>query len=483
MTVPASATTNASVAASRNDVDDAAPASTAAPNETPSLRLTFGWGLGSMPMSALSLASNVLLMRFMTDSLGVAAGVAATIFIIAKVWDGITDPIVGTLSDRWDTRWGHRLPWMVVGGILTPLALVALYAVPVSGPVAVPVYVTVALLAFATAYTMFMIPYIAMPAELTGSYHGRTQLMSARVVCSSLGSIVGLGLGPWLLARGGSTHGAHLQMAIVVASISLVGVCACLWLLRDAPRVTHAARAHVPLAEQIRAAMSNRSFAWLMLAKGLYFVALALVLTAFPYFTKHGLQATDGRLGLLLTGQTLTVIVSQPLWLWAGRRFDKRTAFLAAAALYALMHASWWFAGPGEPFAVTAARILLVGIAGGGVFLMTQAMLPDAIEADTLRTGIRRAGMFTGVYVLIEKVAGAIGVAFIGAFLSMLGYIESTDATRVVQPASAITGTYLCVSLLPALLVGLSMLAILRYDVDARALERLRQDAKARAAA
>jgi GPH family glycoside/pentoside/hexuronide:cation symporter len=445
----------------------------------PSLRLRIGWGLGSLPGSALSVTANVLLLRFMTDTLGIGAAVASTIFATAKFWDAFNDPLVGAFSDRVSTPWGRRLPWILAGGLLSALVVVAAFAVPVRSGPALVVYMAVMMLAFATTYSLLMIPYLAMPAEITDSYHGRTQLMSFRVLFSSAGSSLGLSVGPMLLAAWGATRAGHAKMAMVIAGVAALTTILCVWLIRDAPRTARPAGPQPKLTEQLRSALSNRPFVWLLVAKCLYFVTLAFTLTTFAYFTKHVLKTSDAWLGTFLLAQSLSVVASQPLWLRVTRAIGKQRGFMLAGACYGLAYFSWWFAGPEEPVAAIFARAVAIGIAGGGTFLLTQAMLPDAIEYDYYRTGLRREGVFTGVFVFVEQAAGAIGVAIIGFVLASMGYVEATEGRIVAQPQSAILGIYLCMSILPLVFQVIAILAISRYDLTAEKLLEMRAKAAA----
>lgn len=445
----------------------------------PSLRLRIGWGLGSLPGSALSVTANVLLLRFMTDTLGIGAAVASTIFAAAKFWDAVNDPMVGAFSDRVATPWGRRLPWILAGGLLSALVVVAAFAVPVESGSALVVYMAVMMLAFATTYSLLMIPYLAMPAEITDSYHGRTQLMSFRVLFSSAGSSLGLSVGPMLLAAWGATRAGHARMAMVIAGIAAVTTILCVWLIRDAPRTARAAGPQPKLLDQLRSALSNRPFAWLLVAKCLYFVTLAFTLTTFAYFTKHVLKTSDAWLGTFLLAQSLSVVASQPLWLRVTRAIGKQRGFMLAGACYGLAYFSWWFAGPDEPLGAIFARAIAIGIAGGGTFLLTQAMLPDAIEYDYYRTGLRREGVFTGVFVFVEQAAGAVGVAIIGFVLATMGYVAATEGRVVAQPESAILGIYLCMSILPLVFQVFAILAISRYDLTAAKLLEMRARAAA----
>jgi GPH family glycoside/pentoside/hexuronide:cation symporter len=445
----------------------------------PSLRLRIGWGLGSLPGSALSVTANVLLMRFMTDTLGISAALGSSVFAFAKLWDAVNDPLVGAFSDRVSTPWGRRLPWILLGGLLSALVVVAAFAVPIQAGAGLIVYMGVAMLLFATTYSLLMIPYLAMPAEITSSYHGRTQLMSFRVLFSSAGSSLGLTVGPMLLHQWGATRDGHARMALVIASIAALCTILCVWLIRDAPRTARPAEPPPALVAQLRSALSNRPFVWLLVAKTLYFVTLAFTLTTFAYFTKHVLKASDAWLGSFLLVQSLSVVVSQPLWLRVARTLGKQRGFMLAGACYGLAYFSWWFAGPDEPVALIFARAVAIGIAGGGTFLLTQSMLPDAIEYDYHRTGLRREGVFTGVFVFVEQAAGAVGVAIIGLVLASMGYVPATEGRVVEQPPDAILGIYVCMAILPLVFQAIAILAISRYDLTAGKLLEMRARAAA----
>jgi glycoside/pentoside/hexuronide:cation symporter, GPH family len=453
---------------------NAAPAKAELP-----LRLRVGWGLGSLPGSALSVTANVLLMRFMTDTLGISAALGSSVFAFAKLWDAINDPLVGAFSDRVATPWGRRLPWILAGGLLSAVVVVASFSVPIQSGPGLVIYMGVAMLLFATTYSLLMIPYLAMPAEMTQSYHGRTQLMSLRVLFSSIGSSIGLTGGPWLLHQWGATRAGHASMALVIAGVAAAMTVLCVWLIRDAPRTERPAEPPPGLLVQLRSALSNRPFVWLLVAKCLYFVTLAFTLTTFAYFTKHVLKTSDAWLGTFLLAQSLSVVLSQPLWLRVARAFGKQRGFMLAGACYGLAYFSWWFAGPSEPTSLIFARAIAIGVAGGGTFLLTQAMLPDAIEYDHHRTGLRREGVFTGVFVFVEQAAGAVGVAIIGFVLSATGYVATTEGRVIEQPPSAILGIYFCMAILPLVFQVIAIFAISRYDLTAEKLAELRVRAAA----
>ena len=281
-------------------------------------------------------------------------------------------------------------------------------------------------------------------------------------------------LGPMLLAAWGATRAGHTRMALVIATIAAATTLLCVWLLRDAPRTERPVEAPPALLAQLRSTLENRPFVWLLVAKFLYFVVLSFTLTTFPYFTKHVLRASDAWLGTFLIVQSLSVVFAQPLWLRVARAIGKQRGFMLAGACYGLVYLSWWFVGPDEPVSWILARAFLIGLAGGGTFLLTQSMLPDAIEYDHHRTGLRREGVFTGVFVFVEQAAGAIGAAIIGTLLAAMGYVEAIEGRTVAQPQSAILAIYICMALLPLLFQLIAILAITRYDLTPGKLAALR---------
>jgi GPH family glycoside/pentoside/hexuronide:cation symporter len=140
---------------------------------------------------------------------------------------------------------------------------------------------------------------------------------------------------------------------------------------------------------------------------------------------------------------SVVMILSQPIWVALCRRYGKRPVFFVITPIGGVISATWLLAGAHEPHWAIFVRAALGGVFGGGTFLITQSLLPDTIAWDYRQTGLRREGVFAGVYTTIEKVAYALGPAVAGIILGAFGYIPSTGGA-VTQPASAISGVYIC---------------------------------------
>src|SRR6187397_1805377 len=167
-------------------IDASGAAEAPAPSQS-SPRLSAGtigrYAIGSLGTGGFANLPGLVLTYYLTDSLGVAALVAGSVITIAKVWDVIIDPVIGALTDRDLARRGRRRRLMLIGALALPLFFALTFAVlPAVGPVVGGLWVRIAFTATATAFSLFQVPYIALPAELTPSYDERTRLLTWRVV-------------------------------------------------------------------------------------------------------------------------------------------------------------------------------------------------------------------------------------------------------------------------------------------------------------
>jgi GPH family glycoside/pentoside/hexuronide:cation symporter len=251
-------------------------------------------------------------------------------------------------------------------------------------------------------------------------------------------------------------------MALVFVPLILGSAWWCFHATRHAPFSTRAEKSHYPVREQISSVLSNQPFLILIMIKFLTLMSLG-VQAVFAFFFTYVLKLSDAYLGQYFLASSIAMILSQPLWLKLSKiTGSKRNTYIIALILSLPAFLSWLIAEPGEPALYVYLRAVVIGAAGGGAILMGQSLLPDTMEYDYRRTGLRREGIFAGFYTTVEKLSGAIGVAVVGAILSTAGYIQS-QGTQVQQPESAIKAIYLIMGCLPALISFLGIVALLFY--------------------
>lgn len=424
--------------------------------------LQAAWGVGALGTATLLYVNAFLLLYFLTSELGMAPALAGAIIFGSKVYDALIDPLVGMLSDRSQSSAGRRRPWMFAGALVCGASGVMIFNVPeFAGATALVAYVIIVLLVYATGYTMFNVPYLAMPAEMTDGYHERTRLMSWRVGFVALGGIVGTSLAPLIVAgAGGGRPGYGVMgwaMGAVIGSAMLLSV-----LGTARARFTYQQPMQLALAERLRLVWQNRPFCLLMGAKLLQLVGLSSVLASLPFFVLGVMQRTEAWLAIFGITLNLGTILAMPAWVWLSKRYGKKVAYMISVVLYAGVLLTWAVAGPDEALVVFAARAALVGLTSGGILLMGTALLPDTMEYDYQRTGLRREGIYSGVYSLVEKSAFAVAPLAVGTILSLTGYVEPGGAA-VDDPAAAGGGVYLSLIAIPACAGLLSLVFLYPY--------------------
>jgi Na+/melibiose symporter-like transporter len=424
------------------------------------LRAMIGWGLGSFTSAALVGAVSLLHMRFMTDSLGIAIGVAGLLVVLSKVYDAIIDPLMGVASDRTKTPWGRYRPYLVTGALLAAVSVAMLFNVPVGlgqgGKIA---WSCASLLVYSTAYTMFRIPYLALGRAITQDFGERSKLMTFSVFGSSFGTLAATSLVPMLLAGLGSDRSAHALLAWLIAALVALGGIATFLLIDSEGEADEAeSRAHFTLADAWRAIAANRAFRALIGFKLMLFSGLAVHGAAIPYFTRHVLHANDVKLGSIFLMQTLAMMISQPVWVFVAGRFGRRRGLTIAALLEVAGILAWFMVPVGQPSPWLQIIGGFEGLALGGIMFGLYTLLSDTMDQARNHTGSGgHDGILAGVFVMVEKATSALGTFVFTSIMAWAGFISASDAAAV-QPASVATGIVLAIALIPA---GAALLACL----------------------
>jgi GPH family glycoside/pentoside/hexuronide:cation symporter len=429
-----------------------------------SFSVALGWGIGTLGMSLLFQAVSVLLLSYMTDYLGIAAVTAGLLISASKLFDAFIDPFVGAMSDRTRSRWGRRRPYLLAGGAICTVSFLLMFNIPVlPSQTARIVLVELVLLLFAMGYAGFNIPYMAMPAEMSTSPHERTYLMSFRISAVAVGSLFASAVGPWLVTAGGGGASGYRLMAIADAAVVGGASLVCFLMTSKARFTPEAAKTSHSVATQFKLAIENKPFINLIPVKLCQLLSGGVSLASAPYIFLQILKSNFQAMGVYFLVYFLAMLAGQPFFVWACRRFGKKQIYIWTGLAVAAVYVSWLLAGPGDSLLLTWGRGVAIGFLSGATLLIIQGMLVDTIQYDHVRTGLNREGVFAGVYITVEKVAGAFSAGIVGMILGAFGYISSSGQ-HVIQPETALRGVYI-VALLPAALMLVSLLLMLRYHL------------------
>lgn len=425
------------------------------------------YAIGSLGTGGFATLPGLVLVYYLTDTLGIAALVAGLIVMGAKVWDVLIDPVIGGLSDRSLDRTGSRRGPMMIGAIGLPLAFILTFAVPTGLPTwASAGWVLIAFVAAATFFSLFQVPYIALPAELTDGYRERTRLLTWRVVMLTLAILLFGAGGPEI--RGlfpGNEPLGYLVMAAVAALMLAAGLGIATTVAPRAPlRFSNASSTVRPgvfssahYREGVSALRESQPFRALLGTFVLQALATGIMLAGAQFVATWVLR-DEGAVTILFVALIAPALLVAPVWKKIADRVGKERGFRIASLVFLVSALSlvamtwapgWWIVVP----------VGLAGAAYAGMQTLPMAMLPDVIAHD--RGG--RAGIFSGVWTAGETVGMATGSVALTLVLALTGYIESTANVSVEQPGSAVTGIALSFSLIPALLMFASILVLRRY--------------------
>ncbi|MCW2773487.1 MAG: major facilitator superfamily 1 [Nocardioides sp.] len=421
-----------------------------------------GYGSGSVATGAFGTVPGLMLLPYLTDSLGIAAILAGFIVFLPKAWDVILNPIAGRISDRTVDARGPRRPWLLRAGLALALGFALLFAAPEMATGLEALWVLVLFVGCATAYAFFQVPYVAMPAEMTGSYDERTRLMTWRVAILAFTIMLAGATAPLIRDAVGGRAGYRV-MGVAMAAIILVGVVSAYVGTRHAPVAAPQPGAG-SLRDQLRIVATARDFRFLLTCFVVQALATGCMLAGVDYLAEDVL-GKKGAATILFVCFVGPALLLTPVWSALGTRMGKKQGYVASSVILAagaLLATTAQVAPP----AVVYLAVVLVGVGYAGCQVFPLAMLPDAAAVDARRTGSNRAGVYTGVWTAGETLGLALGPGAFAVVLAIGGYRSSTDGD-IAQPESALTAITLGFSILPAVLVLGSLWWLRRYTLTA----------------
>lgn len=416
-----------------------------------SLSQLAAYGAGGIIPIALFNIAGILVGLMGNISLGLSAFWLGVILIIPRLWDAISDPIIGHLSDNTRTRWGRRRPFLLIGGILVAAFFVVIWWIPKgefireifpseSGFQSFQlVYILFSLLLFYTACTLFEIPHGALGMEMTRDSHERTRLFSAK---SFVGNLFAMST-PWLFAlanleifrgTGGNEADGMRYVSLMIAAILIPLSFWWTYKLREPGFVRVVKQERTPFWKDMKNAATSRNFIKLTLtiftlAMGFNFVNL--LGSYIPIFYVFGGDKVEGAylLGINGTVWAVTGVMAVFPLNWISPRLGKRITLLIAILLMLSAQLSKIICyNPNHPYLIIIPTVLL---SAGMLFFFTlgSSMVGDICDEDDLKTGKRTEGSFYSIYWWFIKMGTALASFVAGALIVFTQF----DQTQVIK--------------------------------------------------
>ena len=427
----------------------------------------FAYGLPGLPLAALLLPLYVTLPAFYAVDLGLGFSIVGLVLLLARLWDMVTDPLIGSLSDRLSTRYGRRRPWLVAGAPPVMVSAGFLF-LPVSE--AGWLWLLVWTMALYLGATMILLPYSAWGAELSPDYDERSRIAGWREGLVVLGTLLAAGL-PALV---GADRSASLE--VIAWSLWIVLPACLLIAIRFVPERPPPPKVQLHWRQGLRVLWRNGPFRRLIAAYFINGIANGLPATLFLLYVERVLEKPDWS-GLLLFVYFLCGVAAIPVWLRLSQRWGKHRTWVAAMLWAALVFAFVPLLGPGDHvwFLVIC---VVTGVCLGADLTLPASMQADVIDLDSLRSRRNRAGLYFGLWGLATKLALALAVGIAFPLLDLAG-LETDGEGSTAFGLFALAGLY---SLLPAAIKLGAVALVVGYPITAARQRRIRRLIDARSA-
>jgi len=362
--------------------------------------------------------------------MGLGLATVGLVFLIARLVDAVSDPLIGWLSDSIPTRFGRRRVWITLGAPGLALAVLILFAPSQSviGVGASPVQLLVGTILIYLCGTMMIVPLTAWGSDQSTSYRDRNRVTGARTGFGLVGAMVALLIIGLISQQNDGKFAEALEvLAIVGVSLVVVSVIG-LWVL--VPDSSLPDRDRLILFREIRSLFAEVPFRRLLLAFVLNGIANGIPAALFILFVGHVLDA-ESQVGPLLILYFGAAMLSVPFWIWMGKRVPKHRLWMLAVALACAVFAPAPFLGPSDVvlFAVISG---VSGFLAGADLIFPPSMNADLAEQDRVRSKRSRAGLYFALWGMGNKAAMGLAVAF-GFGILWLGGFSTTEEN---SPAS-----------------------------------------------
>ncbi len=373
---------------------------------------------------------SLFLMKFATDVLLIAPAAMGAIFMIGRIWDAVTDPVAGYLSDRTNTRFGRRRPWILAAAIPIGGAFVMMWSPPenLEGAAAVG-WMGVAVLLFYTAMTAFIVPHNSLGAELTTRYHDRTRVFGVRQVGWNLGSFFALGA-MYALTMTDTVRTLAREQAALAAIATVVLVVLMAVRLKERPEFQ--GRGGTRPFAAFKDVWSNPHARLLLFVFFIESVGGAVIGALTIYFSEYVLQTPDMTVWYIVS-YFVAATASIPIWVPMSRWLGKKRLWFFAMIATALGFGSTFLLEPGMAthLIVIAAGL---GVAAGCGNIVGPSIQADIIDYDDYRTGERKEGAYFAAWNFVFKSATGVTLGLTGFALQAAGFepnVEQSESSKL----------------------------------------------------
>jgi len=429
------------------------------------------YALPAFALAVVGIPVYVYLPKFYTDVVGIDVVALGTILFGVRIFDAVTDPAMGLISDRTRSIFGRRRPYIALGSVFLAAMMIMLFNPPHFSGALATAWFAAGIFGLFLFWTVVTVPYESLGPEITFDYQERVGLFALRdglLIAGTLAAAASPALvRGWLGAAAGpeAERAVFFWISMLYAPLIVGSAWWCVAMVRE--------RAALPSAgprgiwSGFKLVRANRPFMILLAAYTVSAIGNNLPATLILYYVAYVLQSPHADLFLLL--YFATGIVFLPGWIAIARAIGKKRAWLIAMGINTGAFFGVFFLGPGDA-AIYGVLVCLSGIGFGATLAIPSAMQADVIDYDELLGGERREGQYIGLWAISKKLAAALGIGVGLTVLGLAGYVPNAPQSETVQWTLRVL-----YALVPSVCNLIGMAIALRYPIDGAVHQKIRE--------
>lgn len=450
------------------------------------LKAKLAYGSGDIYGGAAFLIFSLLYMNFLVLVEGIDVVAASAIIFAGKIWDAVTDPLVGSLSDNTRSKFGRRRIYFLIGVVPVFLSFVMLfYSFGISNMTAKIIYYIFAYMFFGTAFTIVMVPYNTILSDMTSDYNERTGFTTIRMIVSAAAALVAAVVPSMIIkAVGGSDNGPLQKNGYLIMAIVFGLIFASCWLITFFGTKE---REDLPPIEKFSlkkwfSVLKNKTYNTYLGAFLTYQVAIDLILALFIFYIDIVILKYESY-ELIIGTLLVCSLLFMPFQGYLAKKRGKNFPLLIGMPVWIFASLAFIFITTETPVFVLLILAALIAVGSSSGNLSTWAMLTDVFDVDELMTGQRREGVYSGFTTFVRKMASGIAVLLLGVGLKAMGFDQneynilksSMDNFDPATYASAniVSGIRLMFIIIPVVLLVITLFFAFRYKLNNKRFDTL----------
>ena len=417
----------------------------------------------ALPLSMALLPIGLYLPAFYAKEVGLSVGMVGLVLLLARLWDGLSDVIIGMLSDRTTSHFGRRKPWVIVGALLLIVSTWFLCLPPKDVGL---VYLGVWAILFYTAYTIVIVPYWSWGAELSSDYEERNRITGFREGGTIVGNLTVATAPLLLLANDAPIRDVLSLIATLIIVLIPIATIPLVVAIKDPQRIS------VPDFQYVRilnALWQNRPLQ-LFLAATLFNALSAGVINSVAIFLIDIGLGLPGAFFSLFFIQYSAAIISVPLIIRLANRFGKHRVLAISFIITTIYYLTILILPIGHYY-VMAGLIFVAGITFACSFILSPSILADIVDYDSVSTGEERTGIYMALFNLTMKVGMALGLGLAYGVLDIIGF----DPAATVHTTQDMVNIRLTACIPSGILLIPAAIIIWKFPITKKVQRKLRQ--------